>query len=160
MVVELSPLNDKSMNIIIPTIQDLIKYSSDIAGFIPDYQKRFGLMTIAMPELFKVLSSAILGDRGYVLLAIKDDKAVGFFVGSIYPELFTGEMIGCQNAIYLRKRCGSSWDMIKQFEKHCMTVGCKRVYTHIKDSSKFDKWQRAFSRLGYKPTELRFSKEF
>lgn len=147
------------MNLIVPTIEDLILYSNDISGFIPDYKARFNLMNVNIGGLFSILSQAIADERGYVLLAVKDGKAVGFFIGSIYPELFTCEKIGYQNAIYLRKGTGSSWDMIKKFENHCVAINCKRVYTHIKDSSKFDKWQKVFPRFGYKLTELMFSKE-
>lgn len=148
------------MKFIKPTIEDLLVFANDIASFVPDYEKNYDFMRVETYELFKVLSRAIADPRGYVLLALKDGKAVGFFLGSVFAELFTGKQVGCQNAIYLRKGCGDSWLMVKEFERHCKESGCASVYAHTKDVKKFDRWQKAFSRLGYKPSELRFNKEF
>ena len=147
------------MKLIKPTIEDLLVFANDIASFVSEYGRDYGFMDIETSELFKVLSSAIMDARGFVLLAVKDDKAVGFFIGSVFNELFTGKLVGNQNAVYIKSRSGNALEMIKEFERYCKSIGCKSVYTHVKDCDNFDRWQKAYSRLGYKPSELRFNKE-
>lgn len=128
-----------------PTLKDIVLE----LGEKMHLESRFKKYNFDKNKISKLLENPNV----FCKVAIKDKKAIGFFVGVIQPMWFSNEKAGYDLALYIDKehRGGmTAVRLIKEFEKYCKENNCVTINLNAGAEISNESAKRLYLKLGYK----------
>lgn len=97
---------------------------------------------------------------GVIFMAESADEPVGAIGGIVYPEIYSGELIGTEFFWFVRPgHRGAGMRLYREFEAWARAKGCTQIrMVHLADSMS-EKLHRLYVALGFEQTETHYAKE-
>ncbi len=114
-------------------------------------------------RIWKILDQSLLNpSRVCALVAKEDDKIIGFFIGSITEQFFSGDLLANDIAMFVlpEYRGGSCFPrLLKAFENWAHTNNAERIILAHSSGINTEKSNGFFVKQGYPLTGYIFTKE-
>lgn len=143
------------MNIFEPTMEDVKLLTPSIKQFIATYSGHL------KPDEFiciRAIYRSVENPDVFTLFVVDDGKLVGYFLGRLTIEMFSGIKIAAQMGVMLLPEySGHMFEMFNRFQNWGKERGAKRLYVHFVGRN--ERRDKVLNRKGFRPAETQYIKE-
>jgi len=143
------------MNIFEPTDADIRLLTPSLRRLAQEYR---GSLTPDPILCVRAAYRALGNPNIFIRFAVKGGELIGFFLGGLSVEMFTGAKIATQIGVMLLPgQTGHLQAFLNEFKAWAKEQRAKRIYMHFAESS--ERQDKIMKRRGYAPAGTHYMKE-